>query len=93
MNPIIDSEMSADHYATNAEELFAKVTSAEDVVANPSAEEDDLLASLSLYQMCMGIVAESTVIDLTTEQRAEFNARMDRIESHLQQRAMSAFTD
>jgi hypothetical protein len=82
---------ATDHYATNAEELFAKVTSAEDVATNPPAEEDDLLASLSLYQTCMGIVAESTVIDLTAEQRAEFNTRMDQINSQLQQRAMSAF--
>jgi hypothetical protein len=41
----------------------------------------------------MGIVAESTVIDLTAEQRAEFNTRMDQINSQLQQRAMSAFMD
>jgi hypothetical protein len=26
---------ATDHYATNAEELFAKVTSAEDVATNP----------------------------------------------------------
>jgi hypothetical protein len=88
-----NNDTAIHHSATTAEELFAKVTSAEEAVANPSAEEDALLASLSLYQTCMGIVAEATIVDLTTEQRTELNTRMDRIESQLQQRAMSAFMD
>lgn len=88
-----NNDTASHHSATTAEELFAKVTSAEETVANPSAGEDALLASLSLYQTCMSIVFESTTIELTTEQRTEFNARMDRIESQLQQHAMSAFMD
>lgn len=90
---MVNNDTASDHAATTAEELFAKVTSAEEAATNLSADEDALFASLSLYQTCMGIVFESSAIDLTTEQRTEFNTRMDQINGQLQQLAMSAFMD
>lgn len=77
--------------AANADELFAKVASAEKTAASSSSDEDSLGVALSLHEQCMSIMFESTVIDLTTEQRAELNTRLDQIDAQLQQRAMSAF--
>lgn len=88
-----NNDTACHHSVTPAEELFAKVTSVEGAVTNPSTDEDALFTSLSLFETCMGIVAEATVIDLTTEQRDEFNTRMNRVQSQLQQLALSAFAD
>lgn len=77
--------------ATGVEELFAKVTSVEETLNNPSPDVDGLGESLHLYGICMGIAAESTTVILNDAQRAEFNGRMDRIDSKLQEQAMQDF--
>jgi hypothetical protein len=71
--------------------LFAKVTSVEDSVNNPSADEDARGESLHLYGICMGIMAESTVVELTPNQRREFNTRMNQIELKIQEQALNDF--
>lgn len=76
---------------TDVEVLFAKVTSVEETLNNSSTEVTGVEQSLHLYGWCMGIVAESTTVSLTDAQRAEFNERMDRIDSKLQEQAMEDF--
>lgn len=78
------------HAATNVEELFAQVTSVEEDIATPPTD-DDLGVSLNLYGVCMGIMAGSSTLDLTAEQRTELNTRMSRVNDQIQQRAMSVF--
>jgi hypothetical protein len=89
----MDNNEIVDRPATNADELFAKVTAAEKATARTSTEELDLGAALALYERCIGIMIEATVIDLTTEQRAELNERMDKVNTGLQQSAMTEFMD
>lgn len=79
--------------ATGVEELFAKVASVEETLNNPSPDVDGLGESLHLYGICMGIVAESTTVALTDEQRAEFNMRMNSIDDKVQEQAMKGFLE
>lgn len=76
---------------SNVSELFAKVTSVEETLKTPSHNVDGVEESLNLYGICMGIAAESTTVPLNDAQRAEFNERMDRIDSKLQEQAMQDF--
>lgn len=77
--------------SAGVEALFAKVTSVEETLNKTSPDGDGLSESLQLYGICMGIMAESTTVVLTNEQRAEFNERMDRIDSKVQEQAMNDF--
>lgn len=77
--------------SAGVEALFAKVTSVEETLNKTSPDVDGLSESLQLYGICMGIMAESTTVVLTNEQRAEFNERMDRIDSKVQEQAMTNF--
>lgn len=77
--------------SAGVEALFAKVTSVEETLNKTSPDVDGLSESLQLYGICMGIMAESTTVVLTNEQRAEFNERMDRIDEKVQEQAMNDF--
>lgn len=76
---------------TDVEALFAKVASIEDTLNNSSSSSNGLESSLSLYGVCMGLAAESTVVTLTDAQRKEFNNRMKAIDEQLQEQAMEGF--
>lgn len=77
--------------SAGVEALLAKVTSVEETLNKTSPDVDGLSESLQLYGICMGIMAESTTVVLTNEQRAEFNERMDRIDEKVQEQAMNDF--
>lgn len=89
----MDNNEIADHPATNADELFAKVAAAEKAISDDATDELDLGAALALYEQCMGIMFESTAVDLTTEQRDDLNESMDRVNARLQQIAMTEFME
>lgn len=90
MTPIEEEYEMPDLPANNADELFAKVTAVEKAV---SSAELDLGEALALYERCMGIMIESTVVDLSTAQRTDLNTRMDRLNAGLQQQAMTELMD
>lgn len=82
---------TSNNEAISVEELFAKVASVEETLNSPSPNVDGLGESLHLFGICMGIVAESTIVSLTDAQRAEFSERMDRIDAQLQEQAINDF--
>lgn len=82
---------TANNEPTEVEALFAKVTSVENTLNNTFSDANGVEQSLQLYGLCMGIVAESTTVSLTDAQRAEFAARMDKIDEKLQEQAMEDF--